>query len=110
MIGRGAVRNPWIFSQIRSQLDGTPSPLPKGREILSYVHDLYETVCTPDVPDPKQVQRIKKYANFLGEGIGPEFLHEVRRVNTRSAFFDLCARHLDHDRPMSLDPLASIAI
>jgi tRNA-dihydrouridine synthase len=104
MIGRGAVRNPWIFSQIRQHLGGLPVTLPTGREVLAYVLDLYATVCTPDVPDPKQVQKIKKYANFLGEGIGADFLHDVRRVATKASFFDLCARHLDHDRPMPLDP------
>ncbi len=104
MIGRGAVRNPWIFSQIREHLDKKPVSLPTGRDVLAYVRDLYETVCTPDVPDPKQVQKIKKYANFLGEGIGPEFLHDVRRVTTKTEFFALCERHLDHDRPMTLKP------
>jgi tRNA-dihydrouridine synthase len=104
MIGRGAVRNPWIFSQIREHLDKKPVSLPTGRDVLAYVRDLYETVCTPDVPDPKQVQKIKKYANFLGEGIGPEFLHDVRRATTKTEFFALCERHLDHDRPMTLKP------
>ena len=103
MIGRGAVRNPWIFSQIREHLANKHVTLPTGREVLTYVRDLYNTVCTPDVPDPKQVQKIKKYANFLGEGIGPDFLHDVRRVTTKAEFFALCERHLDHDRPMPLD-------
>jgi len=103
MIGRGAVRNPWIFSQIRAHLAGNPVTLPKGREVLAYIHDLYETVCSPDVPDPKQVQRIKKYANFIGEGISPEFLHAVRRVTTKEEFFNLCSEHLDHERGMRLE-------
>ena len=104
MIGRGAVRNPWIFSQIRDHLAGNPVTLPKGREVLAYIHDLYETVCSPDVPDPKQVQRIKKYANFIGEGIHPEFLHAVRRVTTKEEFFNLCSEHLDHEQGMTLEP------
>jgi tRNA-dihydrouridine synthase len=104
MIGRGAVRNPWIFSQIRDHLAGNPVTLPKGREVLAYIHDLYETVCSPDVPDPKQVQRIKKYANFIGEGIHPEFLHAVRRVTTKEEFFNLCSEQLDHEQGMTLEP------
>ena len=104
MIGRGAVRNPWIFSQIREHLAGKPITLPKGRDVLAYIHALYETVCDPTVPEPKGVQKIKKYANFIGEGIGPEFLHAVRRVNTKGDFFSLCSEHLDHGEPMQLDP------
>ena len=104
MIGRGVVRNPWIFTQIRNHLSDRPVTLPSGREVLAYIHELYETVCSPDVPDPKQVQRIKKYANFLGEGINPEFLHAVRRVATKADFFALCREHLDHEQPMTLKP------
>lgn len=104
MIGRGAVRNPWIFSQIREHLAGKPVTLPTGREVLAYIHDLYGTVCDPGIPDPKGVQKIKKYANFIGEGISPEFLHAVRRAGSKEEFFALCREHLDHDRPMPLDP------
>ena len=104
MIGRGAVRNPWIFSQIREHQAGKPVTLPSGRQLLSYLHDLYETVCDPTIPEPKGVQKIKKYANFIGEGIGQEFLHAVRRVDSKEDFFSLCREHLDHERPMPLKP------
>ncbi len=104
MIGRGAVRNPWIFSQIREHFAGKPITQPSGREVLSYIHDLYETVCDPSIRDPKGVQKIKKYANFIGEGMSPEFLHAVRRVGTKADFFALCTEHLDHDQRMTLAP------
>lgn len=104
MIGRGAVRNPWIFSQIREYLAGKPITLPTGRDVLSYIHDLYEAVCDPGIPDPKGAQKIKKYANFIGEGISPEFLHAVRRVSTKADFFSLCREHLDHGEAMTLKP------
>lgn len=107
MIGRGAVRNPWIFSQIREHVAGKRITRPTGREVLAYIHDLYETVCDPTIPEPKGVQKIKKYANFIGEGIGPEFLHDVRRVPSKEVFFDLCSEHLDHDRAMPLDPASA---
>lgn len=106
MIGRGAVRNPWIFSQIRDHLAGKPLAFPTGRDVLAYIHDLYETVCDPTIPEPKGVQKIKKYANFIGEGIGPGFLHAVRRVGTKKGFFAICSEHLDHAEPMPLQPSA----
>jgi len=107
MIGRGAVRNPWIFSQIREHLAGKALTLPTGRDVLTYIHELYEAVCDPGIPDPKGAQKIKKYANFIGEGIHPDFLHAVRRVSTKADFFSLCREHLDHDRPMPLDPASA---
>jgi len=103
MIGRGAVRNPWIFGQIRDHLAGKAVTYPSGREVLAYIRDLYESVCSADVPDPKGVQKIKKYANFIGEGINADFLHAVRRVATKAEFFDRCKEHLDHDQPMKLE-------
>ena len=105
MIGRGAVRNPWIFSQIRDQLTGRPVNFPTGREMLAYIRALYETVCKPGIPDSNGVQKIKKYANFIGEGINPEFLHAVRRVATKDDFFGLCREHLDNDQPMRLEAM-----
>ena len=104
MIGRGAVRNPWIFSQIREHLAGKPITRPTGRDVLNYIQDLYETVCDPTIPEPKGVQKIKKYANFIGEGINPEFLHAVRRVSSKEEFFALCREHLDHGEAMRLEP------
>jgi tRNA-dihydrouridine synthase len=105
MIGRGAIRNPWVFSQIRARLEGREPHLPSGREVLDYISDLYEAVCTPGVPEKAQVQKMKKYMNFLGEGLEePEaFLHDIRRCTTRGEFFAICSRHLNHDRPMALE-------
>ena len=105
MIGRGAVRNPWIFQQLRDhQMTGTFC-MPSGREVLAYVHALYEAVCSPGVSDNQQVQKMKKYVNFLGMGIADSgvFLHDIRRASRREEFFAICERALDHDDPMPLE-------
>lgn len=106
MIGRGAIRNPWIFSQIRSALNGREESLPSGRDVLDFISDLYDAVCGPDVSEKSQVQKMKKYMNFLGEGIEDSegFLYDIRRCSTRAEFFAICARHLDHGRAMRLQP------
>ena len=107
MIGRGAVRNPWIFQQIRQHLRGETVILPTGREVLAYIHELYEAVCTPGVGEGPQVQAMKKYANFIGAGLDAAFLHDIRRASRREEFFAICARSLDHDQPMALEPIAA---
>jgi nifR3 family TIM-barrel protein len=106
MIGRGAIRNPWMFDQIRAVSGGEQPVIPTGRQVLEYVHLLYETICTPDVRESSQVQRMKKFVNFIGLGVDPEgtFLHRMRRTAKREEFFTLCDEFLDHDRPMSLEP------
>ena len=103
MIGRGAIRNPWIFSQIRDHLAGRPPRLPTGHDVLAYIARLYEVGASTDAPEQAQVHRMKKYMNFLGEGVGPDFLHAIRRVDSRPAFFDVCQRALAHGRPLELE-------
>ncbi|MGP8198493.1 MAG: tRNA dihydrouridine synthase [Limisphaerales bacterium] len=111
MIGRGAIRNPWLFSQIRQRRRGEPATLPTGREVLSYIYTLWEAEATPGVRETAQVQRLKKFMNFIGEGLAPadQFLYEIRRATTQAAFFGICARYLDHDEPMTLEPVERTA-
>ena len=137
MIGRGAIRNPWLFDQIRAQLRGDKIPLPSGRDVLDYVRALWENEITPagvaeagsptflpgplaagnqiptgdtsarrrpGVPESAQVQRMKKFMNFIGEGVSPKFLHEIRRVTSTAGFFRICEEFLNHGEPMALEP------
>ena len=86
-------------------------PLPTGRDVLHYVATLYDAVCTPGVREASQVQKMKKYLNYLGVGVEPtgNFLHDIRRVHTRADFFRVCTEHLDHDQPMPLEPFTVLA-
>lgn len=106
MIGRGAIRNPWIFGQIRQVLGGAAPRLPVGRAVLRYVGDLLESLRPETTRESALIARVKKHMNYLGLGVDPHgrFLHEIRRVTTERDFFDVCERHLDHDRPMGLEP------
>ena len=106
MIGRGAIRNPWIFEQIRAHRRGETPALPKGRDVLDYIRALYDAVCTPGVREDSQVQKMKKYLNFIGLGVEPTgaFLHAIRRAVTRAEFFRICAEFLHHGEAMPLDP------
>ncbi len=106
MIGRGAIRNPWLFHQIRQHLNGETIFIPTGHDVLTYIRALYEAVCSPDVPDNAQVQKMKKYMNYVGVGVEPtgEFLHRIRRVTTKADFFQACEEFLSHDHPMPLEP------
>jgi tRNA-dihydrouridine synthase B len=108
MIGRGVIRNPWLFRQIREMRRGEAIFRPSGRDVLAYVHALYEAVSVRGVRESSQVQNMKKYMNFIGLGVEPtgNFLHTIRRVSTQSDFFRACADFLDHDEPMPLEPFA----
>ena len=106
MIGRGIIRNPWLFRQIRESRSGLPVFCPTGRDVLAYVHALHEAVGAPAIGDLAQTHHMKKYLNFIGLGVEPtgEFLHRIRRVTSRHDLFAVCAEYLDHGEPMPLEP------
>jgi hypothetical protein len=57
------------------------------------------------VRESAQVQRMKKFMNFIGEGVGAGFLFEIRRVSTTADFWRACEKFLAHDETRSLNPL-----
>lgn len=107
MIGRGAIRNPWLFHQIRQHQSGEPLFVPRGHDVLDYVRQLYSAVRPAEVRESAHVQKMKKYLNFIGLGVEPTggFLHQIRRATTEAEFFRICEGFLDHDQPMPLEPL-----
>ena len=104
MIGRGVIRSPWLFNQIRQQLRGETVTLPTGREVNEYIRALWDSQAGLDRPENKQCERMKKFLNYLGEGVPGTFLHQIRRTTTAAEFDGICREFLDHDRPMELFP------
>lgn len=106
MIGRGVIRSPWLFNQIRQQLRGEPVTFPTGREVFGYIEALWESQASFDAPEKIQCERMKKFMNYLGEGVTGDFLHRIRRSQTRAEFFSICTEFFNHDEPMRLEPVA----
>jgi len=114
MIGRGCIRNPWLFEQIRAyQRDGSHE-LPTGRTVLEYIEALWIATEPPESKERLQVEQMKRYVNFIGQGVGPdaraaaEFLHRIRRSTAQAEFFGICREYLDHDTPLTLRPFPSV--
>lgn len=108
MIGRGAIRNPWVFRQFRERWRGEQPFIPVGHDVLGYIRALHDAVRPVGLREYAQVQKMKKYLNYLGLGVEPTgaFLHRMRRVETEVELFTLCEEFLGHDRPMLLEPYA----
>ena len=51
--------------------------------MLKYLRTLYETVRPPEIRELAQVQKMKKYVNYIGLGVEPtgQFLHQIREVD-----------------------------
>ena len=109
MIGRGVIRSPWLFNQIRQRRRGAAVTYPTGREVLDYILALWESQANFKALEKVRVERMKKFMNYLGEGLAGDserFLHAIRRTETRAAFFGVCRTHLNHDQPLRLEPVA----
>ena len=106
MIGQGVIRSPWLFNQIRQQLRGEVVTQPTGHQVWTYIRALWASQARLDTPERVQCARMKKFLNYLGEGVPAPFLHEIRRSETAAEFHRICGRFLDHDVPMPLEPAA----
>ncbi|MBL9215515.1 MAG: tRNA-dihydrouridine synthase family protein [Opitutaceae bacterium] len=112
MIGRHAIRNPWIFRQIREQLGGRPVSVITLAEVREYVSRLYHETRQPAVPETAHVAKMKKYLNFVGQGVDSAgaFLHDMRRAMTEAQLFAVCDTHLlaDPAKPFAAEPYPGI--
>jgi tRNA-dihydrouridine synthase B len=96
MMGRHAIRNPWIFAQCRDAFAGRTPRAVTLREVRDYISDLFESTRAEGIPEFAHVNKMKKYLNFVGQSVDPNgrFLHEMRRTRTATELFAVCDAHL----------------
>ncbi len=112
MIGRHAIRNPWIFAQCREAFAGRPvTPVTLG-QVDAYVRGLYAATEVPGLGELILVNKMKKYLNFVGQSVDPTgaFLHDMRRTRSRDELFAVCDRHLlaEPDKVFSDEPYPGV--
>lgn len=112
MMGRHAIRNPWIFRQTREHLAGRSVFAPTLRDVRGYVEFLYRETKHDQIPEHAHVAKMKKYLNFVGQSVDPEgrFLHDMRRAMTEAELFAVCDRHLltEPEKPFATEPYAGV--
>lgn len=99
MCGRHAVRNPWLFRQLREMFAGTPEHeifAPKLGDVFEYVRELETCVANAAETPARTAARMKKFLNFIGTGVDAEgaFLHAVRRANSPDEIFRIAEKFL----------------
>ncbi len=107
MVGRGAIRNPWLFDQLRVAFTGGNVPRPSCRDLLGYVIRFYDELAASvgERFDPVgHVQRMKKTMVFVTQGHDPDFEFRIRRAKTPEDFHSACHDHLDRDEPVPSAP------
>ena len=102
MIGRPALRNPWIFRQIEALRRGVTPERPSGEDVMSHVVAVtrrYErTMRRPLGP-------IKELIRFIGRALddGRAFVVEALRAQSVCDLLRVCERHVAALPPESLD-------
>lgn len=125
MVGRAAIRNPWIFQQIRQKLTGQPLSEINLGQVYDYITQLYQRTYPVNkppmtLPEPTvnlatvrgHIQRMKKYLNFIAQSVDPAgaFLYDIRRTQTPEDFWEVCQRHLltEPETPFALEPYPDV--
>jgi tRNA-dihydrouridine synthase B len=112
MVGRSAIRNPWIFKQIRQHLNHQPLSVPTLTDVRHYIDLLHQTTTVSTVPERSRVNFLKKYLNFIGQSVDAEggFLSAMRRAQTEAELFGICDRYLvtHPNQPFAPEPYPGI--
>ena len=111
MVGRGAIRSPWIFNQLRDAFSGaTPKTILRS-DLLEYIMDLYQELASHqqhsgqgEFDERKHVNRMKKYMVYIAQGLDPEFEYQIRRTTTEEGFQNICEDFLSSSTALPLRP------
>jgi tRNA-dihydrouridine synthase C len=108
MIGRGGIRNPWLFAQIRDSLAEAPWVQPTFRDVADYLEELLEEVEAEGdfETDSQLVNRMKKFANYIASGLlGGALAEQLRRATSRGEFLRITRDLLDSNEAFPMDPV-----
>jgi tRNA-dihydrouridine synthase C len=103
MIGRGAIRNPWLFGQLRDSMLGHEPQVLKRSDLLSYCHILWDETARARVElgktfeERKHVHKMKRYLNYIVAGLGEDLEYRMKRSQEKDALFALLTEHLDNE-------------
>ena len=101
MIGRGAIRSPWIFSQLRASYSEGNEVVkkPSRRDLHEYITLLFAELAVEWIgfDEPKHVNKMKKYMIYIAQGLDEAFEYEIRRVRSEKDFFRVCDHYLLND-------------
>ena len=110
MVGRGAIRNPWIFPQLRAAFEGKEVKSVRREDLLKYIEILWEETARARVElgkkfeEKKHVQKMKRYLHYILAGLGEELEFAMRRSREKDELFVLLREHLRSDEVMPALP------
>ncbi len=106
MIGRPALRNPWIFEQLAALQDGRPPPRPAGRELVAWLERVASRLAAAFAPYPgRDTGKLKELVRYLGSAVpdGGGFRRAALRAPDTPALLGLARERLGDRPPEALD-------
>lgn len=96
MVGRAALRNPWIFAQWQRVRQGQPIIPPTFAQVYRYLEDIYQAFRFEKLPELTALGGMKRFTNYLGTAIDASgsFLQEIRRTSSLRQFWETCRQAL----------------
>jgi tRNA-dihydrouridine synthase B len=103
MIGRGALRNPWIFEQIDALVRGVPAPRPSGADVLEHYAALERML--NETHAKSCVGMLKEQVRYLARVVpdGATLMKAALRAQTAGEMRSILAARLSSAPPESLD-------
>ncbi len=100
MIGRPAIRNPWIFRQVRELASGREMFRPRRKNVYEYLEKVWELTDEPNLPEIAHVNKTKKFMNFIGLTVDEEgiFIRDIRRSQNKADVFRIADEHLGGEK------------
>lgn len=103
MIGRGALRNPWIFEQIAALIAGAPPPAPSGDDVLDH-YDALSDMLAASHPRGR-LGMLKEQVRYLARAIpdGGELMRSALRSQSAEEMRAILGARLAGEGPAALD-------
>ncbi len=96
MVGRSAIRNPWIFRQIDDLINERAIYRPTLGNVREYVQALVDMTTNTHAGSKNEIGILKKFINFIGIAIDPKggFLKKMRRSQNVDELLAICDVYL----------------
>jgi tRNA-dihydrouridine synthase B len=109
MVGRPALRNPWIFRQLAQLRCGEPPTLPTGADLVAHLEELVD-VFAATLPAHRRLGALKEHVRYLGRAVpdGATFTRSAVRLGSTLDILELARRSIGGLSATDLD-LAPVA-
>jgi tRNA-dihydrouridine synthase B len=105
MIGRGAIRNPWIFAQLEALRTGRPAPAPDGAAVIAHLAMVIDRYRETFRVERLVMGKIKELVRYLGRTVadGGRFRTAALRARGADELLGIAETHLGRLRATDLD-------